>query len=195
MRKTFSLLFIFALINLQAQIGVKAGLTYNADKGLIESIDKGYKSKGEGSIGYHVGINKKFMLTGLFVEPEIWYVSYKNEYKLKGEESYDIQYKRIDVPVSIGTSILGLANIKAGPVFSYYFKDKLSLDDVADVKQKDLALGLQVGAGIELQKFSINLRYDFPIGKRETEFIQNKDLKFKTESTPTQLHLSIGYEL
>lgn len=193
MRKAFSLLFIFALISLQAQIGVKAGLTYNADKGIIESLDEAYKSKGEGSIGYHVGINKKFMLTGLFVEPEIWYVNYKNEYKLEGGKSFDIQHKRIDVPVSVGTNILGLAEIKAGPVFSYYFKDELSLDKVTEVKQNDLALGLQVGAGVELQKFSINLRYDFPLGKRETEFIQNKELKFKTENTPKQLHLSVGY--
>lgn len=177
----------------QEGFGVKAGLTFNADEGLIKTLDNTYQAEGEGSVGYHLGIYKRINLTGLYVQPELMYVNFKNEFNDGEGDSFDVKYKRIDVPVSVGTDVFGLAFVQAGPVFSYYFEDDIDLDQVSEVEQDDISLALQIGAGVQLQDLSINLRYDFPLGDRQTEWVQDNDWAFQTESSPKLLHLSLGY--
>ena len=195
MKTIFSLLAItiFFTLNAQNGFGVKGGLTYNADQGLIKTANSAYQAKGNGSIGYHLGVYKRLNLTGLYVQPELVYVNFKNTFEDAQSRDLDVEYKRFDVPVSIGTDILGTGYIQGGPVLSYYFKDKIDYDQVSQVKQDELALGLQVGAGVQLQQFNLGLRYDFPLGDRTTEWVQNNNYQFQTESTPKLLHLSVGY--
>ncbi|MDO5655012.1 MAG: PorT family protein [Flavobacteriaceae bacterium] len=195
MKKFLSLVAVIIMTGVYAQqgFGIKAGLTYNADDGLIKSANSAYQAKGEGSAGYHLGVYKRLSFTGLYVQPELWYVNFKNTYKDTSAREFDVQIKRIDVPVSLGTNVLGIGYVQAGPVFSYYFQDEIDMNQVSDIKQDDIALGLQIGAGVQLQQFSANLRYDFPMGKRSTEWVQNSNYNFQTESSPKLLHLSIGY--
>ncbi|MGI9525878.1 MAG: outer membrane beta-barrel protein [Weeksellaceae bacterium] len=190
-----SLLFLVLIIAgfAQAQIGVKAGLTYNADDGLYKSVENTYTNKGKGSMGYHVGIYKKFALTGLYVQPELWYVNYKNEFENQAGKDIDVKYKRIDLPISVGTSVLRLGYVQAGPVFSYYFDDKINIDEISEIEQTDIAVALQLGAGLSFQNYDIMLRYDFPLGDRETKWLQNSDYEFVTENSPKLLHVSVGY--
>lgn len=196
MRGFISILVLFIATSLSAQsgFGVKGGLTYNADEGLLKSVDNTYQAKGEGSVGYHVGVYKRFGLTGLYVQPEIMYVNYKNKFKSQERTDLEVQYKRIDVPVSVGTSILKFGYVQAGPVLSYYFDDKLDINEISNIKQDEIALGLQVGGGIELDNFSVNLRYDFPLGDRETQWVEDSNYNFNTESSPKLLHVSVGYK-
>lgn len=186
-------LFLFTAASAQSGFGVKGGLTFNADEGLFKTIDNNYETKGENSVGYHVGLYKRFSLTGLYIQPELMYVNYKNTFEDQMSREFDIKYQRLDVPISVGTNVLQLAYIQAGPVLSYYFEDDINLDDVQNLKQDEIALGFQIGAGVELNQLSLNLRYDFPLGDRESEWVRDSDLNFNTETTPKLLHLSLGY--
>ena len=196
MRNIIGILILFVATSLSAQsgFGVKAGLTYNADKGLIETMDNTYQKKGDGSVGYHIGVFKRVNLTGFYVQPELMYVNYKNKFENELSRDLEVNYKRIDVPVSIGTSILQLGYIQAGPVLSYYFEDKVDLNEVSQLKQNDIALALQIGGGVEFNNLSVNLRYDFPLGDRQTDWAQSNGLNFKTESSPKLLHVGVGYK-
>ena len=98
------------------------------------------------------------------------------------------------MPVSVGTSIMSLGYIQAGPVLSYYFDDEIDINEISKLEQDEIALGFQIGGGVEFDRISVNLRYDFPLGDRETEWVQNNDLNFNTESSPKLLHLSLGYK-
>lgn len=199
MKKVFILLFILGLISLQAQIGgIKVGRTYNANTGLVKSEDNTKKSKKDGSVGFHIGIHQMYEFnpeskSTAFIEPEIWYVNYKNRYKLIGGDSFDIKYSRLDVPVSIGYNFRKVFNIKTGAVLSYYFEDTFSLKEVSDIKQNNFVFALQLGAGLIYRDFKFSLRYDFPIGERETKFTHNNDKRFKVEGTPNLVHLSLIY--
>lgn len=195
MKKLFGLAAFLILFAVHAQngFGIKGGLTYNADDGLLKTANNTYQAKGEGNAGYHLGVYKRLNFTGLYVQPEVWYVNYKNKFQDQTAREFDIQYKRIDVPVSIGTDILGVGYVQGGPVFSYYFEDKIDMNQVSDIKQDEIALGLQIGAGVQLQQFNVGLRYDFPLGDRTTEWVQNQDMNFQTESSPKLLHVSVGY--
>ncbi|MDG4945493.1 PorT family protein [Weeksellaceae bacterium KMM 9713] len=195
MRSIISILVLFVATSLSAQsgFGVKGGLTYNADDGLFKSVDEAYQSKGEGSMGYNIGVYKRIALTGLYVQPEVMYVNYKSKFEDSARKDYEVTYKRIDVPVSVGTTVLKMGYVQAGPVLSYYFDDKIDVNELSNVKQDEIALAFQLGAGVELNNLSLNLRYDFPLGDRETEWVRDNDFNFNTESTPKLLHLSVGY--
>lgn len=195
MRSIISILVLFVATSLSAQsgFGVKGGLTYNADDGLFKSVDQAYQSKGEGSMGYNIGVYKRIALTGLYVQPEVMYVNYKSKFEDSARKDYEVTYKRIDVPVSVGTTVLKMGYVQAGPVLSYYFDDKIDVNELSNVKQDEIALAFQLGAGVELNNLSLNLRYDFPLGDRETEWVRDNDFNFNTESTPKLLHVSLGY--
>ncbi len=195
MRSIISILVLFVATSLSAQsgFGVKGGLTYNADDGLFKSVDQAYQSKGEGSMGYNIGVYKRIALTGLYVQPEVMYVNYKSKFEDSARKDYEVTYKRIDVPVSVGTTVLKMGYVQAGPVLSYYFDDKIDVNELSNVKQDEIALAFQLGAGVELNNLSLNLRYDFPLGDRETEWVRENDFNFNTESTPKLLHVSLGY--
>lgn len=195
MRSIISILVLFVAASLSAQsgFGVKGGLTYNADDGLFKSVDQAYQSKGEGSMGYNIGVYKRIALTGLYVQPEVMYVNYKSKFEDSARKDYEVTYKRIDVPVSVGTTVLKMGYVQAGPVLSYYFDDKIDVNELSNVKQDEIALAFQLGAGVELNNLSLNLRYDFPLGDRETEWVRDNDFNFNTESTPKLLHVSLGY--
>src|SRR5690606_32734366 len=122
MRSIISILVLFVATSLSAQsgFGVKGGLTYNADDGLFKSVDQAYQSKGEGSMGYNIGVYKRIALTGLYVQPEVMYVNYKSKFEDSARKDYEVTYKRIDVPVSVGTTVLKMGYVQAGPVLSYY---------------------------------------------------------------------------
>lgn len=189
----FAAFLMLFTLNAQSGFGVKGGLTYNADDGLIKTANSTYQANGEGSAGYHLGVYKRFGLSGLYIQPELWYVNFKNKYEDQTAREFDVNYKRIDVSVSVGTDIMGIAYIQGGPVFSYYFEDDIDMNQISDVKQDEIALGLQIGGGVQLDKFNIGLRYDFPLGDRTTEWVHNNDLQFQTESSPKLLHVSLGY--
>lgn len=193
MRKILLILSMILSSSIYSQIGIKGGLTYNGENGLYKSISNTYSNKGKEEIGYHIGLYKKIKFSELYLQPELLYVSYQNEFKNETGNNFDLKQKRIDIPVSIGSSIFKFINIQAGPVLSYYFKDELSLENTNSINQKDFSLGLQVGTGISLSNLDITIRYDFPLEKHETNWVQNQNLKFTTEDTPRLLHISLGY--
>lgn len=190
---TLLLLLVFTTVA-HAQIGVKAGLTFNNDEGIFKSVNTAYQQKGKNNVGYHIGVFKEFKLAGFFVEPEILYVTYKNKYLAETNEYFDVRYQRVDIPVSVGTTFAKLFKLQAGPVLSYYFKDNIDWKNVSDIKKDDFSIGLQLGAGVEFHKFHVDLRYDFPLSDRQTDFVKNQNLKFQTKNTPKLFHVSVGYE-
>ena len=65
----FAAFLMLFTLNAQSGFGVKGGLTYNADDGLIKTANSTYQANGEGSAGYHLGVYKRFGLSGLYIQP------------------------------------------------------------------------------------------------------------------------------
>ena len=173
--------------------GLKGGLVFNSDKGeVFSNINDIYDNKGKGSTGFQAGALARVSLVGLYIQPELLYTQFKNEYNVEGE-NLDVTKKRIDVPVAVGKKILGIAHIQAGPVFSYYFDDKLSVDELIKAKQDEFNLGLHVGAGVQVSKLLFDLRYEFGLGKVSSKFVDNQGYQYNTESRPKLLNLSVAY--
>ncbi len=177
----------------ETQFGIKAGMVYNADKGVVKSATSTYEEKGEGSVGFQAGAMVRIKTGGLYIQPELLYTSFKNEYDTPNGESFEIGKRRLDVPVSIGkTFVADLIQVQIGPVFSYYFEDDISLSDIEDAEQDDFNVGFQIGTGVNIKNFNIDLRYEFGFGKNSSKFVQDT-WGFETENRSQLLNLSVGY--
>lgn len=194
----FSLFSICAFAQ-SINFGIKAGMVYNADKGMIRETNNLFKEKGKGSVGFQAGAMLRIKAASFYVQPELLYTNYKNEFEENGE-SIDIKKNRLDLPINVGkTFALGLVQIQTGPVFSMNFEDKIKGVDLPDADKRDkMSLGWQIGTGLNIKKLNIDLRYEFGLGKTTSRYLLDAvgtTQEFKTENRASMLNLSIGYFL
>jgi opacity protein-like surface antigen len=176
----------------KVDFGVKGGLVFNTDKGkVLSGIEKIIDDKGSGSTGFQAGLLSRISLPGFYIQPELLYTQFKNKYSTK-DESFKITKNRIDLPVNFGKSVFNIGHVQAGPVFSYYLDDGISLNEIKRLKQDDFNVGFQLGAGVNLSSLLIDLRYEYGFGKITSTFI-NTGTSFSTETRPSFLNLTIGY--
>jgi len=119
--------------------GLKAGLVFNADKGAIKALNGVVEEKGKGSVGFQGGAMVRIKAGGLYVQSELLYTTFKNEFEEAGE-SIDVKKSRLDIPVNVGTTFaMGLVQVQTGPVFSVNFEDTVKSDgiDFPDADERD----------------------------------------------------------
>ena len=197
MKKLFLVGFSLLALNTYAQsssFGIKAGGVFNADKGVLTTAGEAWENKGKGSVGFQAGAMVRIKAGGVYVQPELLYTSFKNEYEAKdGGQSFEIGKRRIDVPVNVGkTFVAGLVHVQAGPVLSYYFEDDISLSGVTNAERDEFNLGFQIGTGLNVKNFVFDVRYEFGLGKNASTFVQN-ETGFSTENRSKLLNVSVGY--
>ena len=172
--------------------GLKGGAIFNTDKGeVFKDAGNIFKKDGKASAGFQAGALARISLAGIYIQPELLYSQYKNEYDVNGD-NFNVTKKRMDIPVNVGKKFLGLAHVQAGPVFSYYFDDKISYKDIKDAKQDNFNFWMQIGVGLEVSKLLFYLRYEFCFVKVASEFIHDS-YDYKTENRPQMLNLTVAY--
>lgn len=141
-------------------------------------------------LGYHAGFWARVNTPAFFVQPEIYLGSKGSEFEkevnvgsiAKGE----VKLTTLDVPVLIGkkfgTNLIGV-RVMAGPVVSFVLSENsdfdTAYDDVSDISSyKDQAWGGQIGAGVDLSKFSADLRYEvgFSNVSKSSKYDQKQNL-------------------
>ena len=58
-----------------AQIGIKGGMVYSGESGMLKSAETTYKSEGSANIGWQAGLTGRIDLAVIYIEPEILYTS------------------------------------------------------------------------------------------------------------------------
>ena len=173
--------------------GIKGGAVFNTDKGKVwQDAGNIFKKDGKASAGFQAGALARVSLAGIYIQPELLYTQFKNEYDVDGQK-LNVTKKRMDIPVNVGKRFLGIGHIQAGPVFSYYFDDKLSVKDFTTAKQDDFNVGMQIGAGVEVSKLLFDLRYEFGLGKVGSDILNGSNGQYRTENRPQMLNLSVAY--
>lgn len=173
--------------------GIKGGAVFNTDKGKVwEDAGNIFKKDGKASAGFQAGALARVSLAGIYIQPELLYTQFKNEYDVDGQK-LNVTKKRLDIPVNVGKRFLGIGHIQAGPVFSYYFDDKLSVKDFTTAKQDEFNVGMQIGGGVQVSKLLFDLRYEFGLGKIGSEIVNSDGRQFQTENRPQMLNLSVAY--
>ena len=191
---------VFGSLSLSAQnasFGIKGGLNYGAT-GEYESfsdVSGDFTSSfedGENKTGFHAGMFAQFELLGIFIQPELMYTELNTEYS-----AFDYKLSKIDAPVLVGLNVLGPLNIKAGPAFQYILDNKIKGSDleIKDV-DKDITMGYQLGAGLDLGRLGFDVRYE---GSFQDNFAEGgniaADSGFTIDSRASQWILSVSYAL
>ncbi|CAL2103003.1 Outer membrane protein beta-barrel domain-containing protein [Tenacibaculum sp. 190130A14a] len=190
----------------QIHFGIKGGINYNSDT-FVEVKDdvlSGAKSKA----GFHGGfwLRAKIPAIGLYIRPELIYTKLSSETTYKQSNgaptpvfqnksvTYDLQ--KIDIPVLIGKKFLKIAHVFAGPSFQYILSSDFNLSDLSEVKSDGFSLGLQLGAGIELGKLGLDVRWERALNDTETSFVNNnvsQNVNFDTRVNQIIIGLSYRF--
>ncbi|WP_289041151.1 porin family protein [uncultured Zobellia sp.] len=197
MRKTL-LTAVFALISIAAfsqkdlvEIGVKAGLNYSANGDYFESIGDAARNP-DRNMGYHLGLFTKIGVNRIYFRPELMYTKTKSDYN---GDKFDIS--KLDMPLLVGAKIIGPLHVFAGPSFQYILDtefDGISIDDI----ENDFSVGANIGAGVDLGKLGIDIRYERGFNSNEATFINTNITNLgpsRVDARPDQLIVSLSLTL
>lgn len=161
------LAILFLSSSAQIDFGIKGGLNISNVKA-SEILTKDYRINpaASGNLGYHVGGFLRASLVGIFIQPELYFSSISSEYKVEdlsgtAEQLVNQKIGRIDVPVLVGVK-LGTFRLGLGPVGSIIVSDQSNLNELTGYEAafKSATFGYQLGAGLDIWKIGIDLRYE-----------------------------------
>ncbi|MEZ2414652.1 outer membrane beta-barrel protein [Muriicola sp. E247] len=180
----------FSYAQVDSKFGVKAGLNYNANGDYFESAGEAARNP-DRNVGYHIGF---FGQVGsrVYIRPELVYTSISSEY-----DNDDFKMQKLDLPLLIGTKIIGPLHVFGGPAFQYILDTEYDGITISDVRN-DFTIGLNLGAGINLGKLGIDLRYERGFSDNEASFINTNVTtvpQSRIDTRPDQLILSFSLTL
>ncbi len=197
-----ALTFSIAAFSQGFEIGIKGGLNIaaaSAVKDLVPGV--GISSKNTYNGGVYGRL--KIKLIGIFVQPELVYNTRGYNFDITANgKTYNIKQQAyyLDVPVLVGLKMFKFLRVYAGPNFQYLLKNEITgVDDVValaiDLKKTDMKkanTGVQIGFGLDLSKFRVDVKYDFnPTDMGSPFSYQNQVQSIKTSMVTIQL----GYKL
>jgi len=192
---SIALLSTVFYVNAQSGFGVKGGLSYNSN-GELNEIGQNIKNEGKGKSGYNVGIYGKVDLGPIYLRPELVYTKTTSEYTLNSE-AVDYKIARLDMPVLVGMKLIGPLSVFAGPSFQYTLENDFNDIKYADI-ENDFTVGFNFGAGVELGRLGLDIRYERGFNKNEATFIDNNispNTSYRLDSRPEQIIFSLSYRL
>jgi len=192
---TTSLLFAQSI-----DFGAKAGLNYNFGGDLSKvSTEVGNSfsnliSGADSKAGFHIGLWAKIDVLGLYVRPEFVYTQLNNSYNNANHNvNTKFQTKKIDIPILIGAKIIGPLHVFAGPSFQFITKTDFSQNDFTNIKKKDFTAGLQLGAGLDLGRIGVDVRWEKGFSNDVDGEFANTNIK--VDNRPNQIIFSLSYKL
>lgn len=121
-------------------------------------------------VGYNIGLFAKLPLTrGLSFQPELLYSTKgsKIDFSVEnGEYRFNLNY--VELPLLLAINLGENFHVELGPYLGYLAKSDITVlkngdfDDVADLNENSFErwdLGGAIGAGFDIQKFTIGARY------------------------------------
>ncbi len=201
--KKYLMLLMFCITSAaiaQSGFGVKGGLNY-ADNGEMTYTDftnagEDIIEGGESKMGYHVGVYYQANLLGFFLRPELVYTTTKSSYQFNQQEA-DYDVSKIDLPILVGTKVFGPVKVFAGPSLQYILDNDFEGLELGDVKD-EFTIGAQLGAGIQLGKLGLDVRYERALKENEAEFMRldgSSDGPRRVDTRPSQVIFGLSLEL
>jgi len=207
MKRILNVLMICLGVSAAAQISVagKANLLIPTSSpswsNFKDAVNTTIDEKGKNNVGFNVGLSLKIDTpTSFFIMPEIYYTNFKNTFTEETTKTeIEAKNSRIDVPVLLGTNLLGdLLSAYIGPVASFNLaKDEDFGNFEQRVSGKDFTVGYQLGLQSEISKLIISARYEGAFSKDQRKFINtvagsNQEIEYDNRSS--LFMLGLGYK-
>lgn len=187
--------FAFGQISLGPKIG------YNTSKLTVDDEQISADLKNSFNFGLFLRIGKK-----IYLQPEVNWLTRGSVFKKPqvGDVkpiNQEIDMKSIEIPVLVGWRLinLGAANIRvmAGPSASIITNTEVSTSDpdeyinpIKDSDIEDLVWGFNVGAGVDVLMFTLDVRYQMGINEVITK-VENFDFNSKNNV----FAISLGWKI
>jgi len=169
--------------------GIKAGITSAKLKTDIDDITE------EAKTGFEAGLFARVNIKKFYLQPELYY-AVKGGIIKDGSLEQEIQLNTLDVPILVGYKIIGKGafnfRVFAGPVASFIVNKKVDsgsdiIDDIVEKSLADAIWGAQMGAGIDVLIFTLDLRYE--IGFNDLSDVSGSSMKSNA------FHVSLGWKI
>lgn len=204
MKKNFTILVVMLLmggVSAFAQplkIGIKGGLNTGSYEFKPVSMNGVEISNGSSAgTGYQFGVVARLSIPKfLQIQPELLYTSRNYNYRLQtssGRQNLRMSAKRIELPVMVGFNIAAL-RLYAGPRFILSSSIKSSKESIPfKVNYNDSDIAFQVGAGLDIKKFFIDVRYSTYFKTRYEQFTYDGLTQKVKIGTDEQWFFSAGF--
>jgi hypothetical protein len=197
MKKIIILLIVlFAALDNFGQFTLGPKIGYSTSK-LSTDIDNVKEdAKNNFQIGAFARFGKK-----LYLQPEIYYATSGGTLKIEGTQAKEtIKMKNLVIPVLVGYKLINakVINLRifAGPVANFILDKTVDASDLIqeplqDSDLKNVAWGMDVGAGVDVFFLSLDLRYEFGLNN-----IYNPSDGDDSQSIKSNLFIvSLGFKL
>lgn len=207
MKKLFLLIIMIIAVNVgfaQLTLGPKIG--YNTSKLSIDKSDIKSDLKNSFQFGFFVRVGRN-----VYVQPELNFLTqgsiFKNPSLLGGLSPFEqkVDLKTIQIPFLIGMKVFNkkIVNVRvfAGPSASIITDKKIKttsssgwIDPIKDANIEDLIWNIQVGAGVDVLMFTLDVRYNIGINKIIGDVvIDGTPVKFDSKSSG--FNVSLGWKI
>lgn len=204
-----SLLLLLSLsLTAQAQVnfGIRAGVTTTSidvnDLNILSEngMQNLQLSLQEARYGVHAGILLRFQMKSFFIQPEVLFNSNQSSYTIADAEDMSLigevfseKYQYLDIPVMFGFKA-GPVRLNAGPVGHVFINSTSELFDLDGYEQRfdDFTFGWQAGLGLDLWKFTVDVRYEGNFSKYG-DHIEFFGRRYAFDQAPSRLIFSVGY--
>jgi hypothetical protein len=200
MKKLILVLSIFLTGAFAAQAQVLPSVQFGVKGGVnLTSLSSGSGSlSSDNRAGYLGGFWARFGALGFNFQPEIYLTSKSvNINNSNNSTTNHAKFTSIDVPLLLGAKVGALGfggRFYGGPLLSFAINKNSgfgsAVGDASRLDYKDSNFAIQVGAGVDIQKISIDLRYEAGLTK-QTYFDNTNNYKTRV----SLFNLSLGYRL
>jgi hypothetical protein len=173
----------------KVQFGVKGGVNFTS----LSNSSSAFNS--DNRAGYLGGIWARFGALGFNFQPELYITSKNVDINSSNNTTARAKFTSIDVPLLFGTKIGAFGfggRFYTGPLLSFAInKDNglgSQLGNAARLNYKDSNFAWTIGGGVDIKKFSVDLRYEAGLTKQE--YIDGSN-SYKTRVS--LFNLSLGY--
>jgi len=187
----FAMFSIAAFSQKDSGFGIKGGLNYSANGDYFESIGDAAREP-DRNVGFHIGIYGKIGASLFYLRPELMYTKTKSDYN---GDKFDIS--KLDLPVLVGIKIIGPLHVFAGPAFQYILDTEFDGIGIEKI-ENDFTVGANLGAGVNLGKLGIDIRYERGFNNNEASFINTNITEVgpsRIDARPDQLIVSLSLKL
>jgi hypothetical protein len=170
---------------LHLKVGPKIGYNASILSTSIDEVSSQFKS------GFQLGVFVR-LGTKMYLQPEVYYTTQGGVFEGPASSwKQTITLGSLDVPLLAGISFFNTdmlnVRIHAGPVASFIVNRKIEDEGtVGPVKESDIKninWYLQAGAGIDVWKFTLDIRYQLGLNKIISDVtIQNQTVDFNTSN-------------
>ena len=173
--------------------GGTASLIYASNGNLIDEAGDIIESKGDGGVGFNVGVYGNLNLGLVYIRPKLVYSQTSSSYDIGTGMSENFKLSTLDLPVLVGIKIIKPISFVLGPAFKYIIDSDLGGQSFESINN-DVTVGLNVGVAVIIGRIGIDLIYDRGFSENEASFIDdNTNAEYTLDTRPQQFLVSLSY--